>query len=155
MPARIICLLVFILGVSSCKRSKQSTIASENPYTFAFVESDMLSEVLDVAIEEDKLLFLDIYTDWCLPCQIMNQEVFTDKRLGNFYNENFISYKVNAEKKSGPIVADLYKVAGYPTLLFLDHKGKVILKKYGVAYSREMYELAEEAIAISSRKLGE
>jgi len=85
----------------------------------------------------------------------MNEEVFTDKRLGKFYNENFVSYKVNAEKESGPIIAELYKVAGYPTLLFLDHKGKVLLKKNGVAYSREMYELAEEALAISSEKLGE
>lgn len=155
MTLRIICLLIFIVGTFSCKSSKQSSTSTKNPYTFTFVEFDKLSEVLDVAIEEDKLLFLDIYTDWCLPCQIMNEEVFTDKRLGKFYNENFVSYKVNAEKESGPIIAELYKVAGYPTLLFLDHKGKVLLKKNGVAYSREMYELAEEALAISSEKLGE
>ena len=79
----------------------------------------------------------------------MDKDVFTDKRLGEFFNENFVSAKVNAEKGSGPLIADLYKVPGFPTLLFLDQSGKVLVQKSGLAYQREMYELAEKAIELA------
>ncbi len=113
------------------------------------MEAEKISEVIEVAERGEKLIFMDIYTDWCMPCKIMDEDVFTDKRLAEFYNERFVSYKVNAEKDSGPIIAELYAVQGYPTLLFLDRSGKVILRKAGVAYSREMYELAEECLRLS------
>jgi len=143
-----LCLLLCI-SFLSCKTTKDSGKAtSVSPYTFEFQKFDVLSEVVDMAKKDDKLIFLDVYTDWCLPCKMMDKDVFTDKKLGAFINEHFVSAKVNAEKGSGPIIADLYKVPGYPTLLFLDKDGKVLVEKSGVAYQREMYDLAEEAMAL-------
>jgi len=62
-------------------------------------------------------------------------------------NENFISYKVDAEKGNGVSLATLYGVQGFPTLLFLDQKGNVLEKKLGAAYQREMYAMGEAAMA--------
>lgn len=142
--------LMGLLLLASCKSSKNSTsTVDDSPYTFNFAQYEKLSTVTDQAVAEGKLVFLDIYTDWCMPCKEMDKDVFTDRRLGEFFNENFVSAKVNAEKGSGPLIADLYRVPGYPTLLFLDQSGKVLVQKSGLAYQREMYELAEEALAIA------
>jgi len=144
----------FLLSLSSCKSKKpipieEPEIAYEEGYTFDFIKMESLMDVVDLAEKENKLVFLDVYTDWCLPCQIMDEEVFTDEQLGNFFNENFISYKVDAEKESGALVLQLYDVQGYPSLIFLDTRGKVLEQKNGIAYSRELRELAENSILIN------
>jgi len=71
-----------------------------------------------------------------------------DERLGNYYNSHFISLKVNAELFSGVMIADQYEVTGYPTLLFLNLEGKVLVEKRGSVGYDEMYGLAEQAIAL-------
>ncbi len=130
----------------SCKSNKGTVRSGNLPYTFAFMDADNIEAVFKHAKETEKLIFLDIYTDWCMPCKMMDENIFSDKKLGEYYNEQFISMKVNAEKGKGIDIANKYRVQAYPTLLFLDSKGKVIVTKMGSASRREMYELAEEAL---------
>lgn len=148
---RHIFISLLILGIfSGCKTNKdipqEELLEIDKASAFHFVKDAPLTKVVDRAIEENKLVFLDIYTDWCLPCQIMDEEVFSDQRLGDYINENFISYKVNAEQGYGPDIATLYNVRGYPTLLFLDHHGRILESKNGMAYHRELREMAETSI---------
>jgi len=145
----VLCLLAF----SSCKSKKdipneEPEIVYEDNYAFDFIKMESLMDVVDLAERENKLVFLDVYTDWCLPCQIMDEEVFTNESLGEFFNEHFISYKVDAEKPGGEMVLQLYNVKGYPSLIFLDTKGKVLEQKNGIAYARELRSLAESSINI-------
>jgi len=116
---------------------------------FGFVKADNLSEVVDFALSQKKLIFLDVYTEWCLPCKMMDEDVFPDRSLGEFYSEHFISYKVDAETEGGADLAELFEVPSFPTLLFLDNRGRVLVKKIGMAYQDEMYDLADSAIAKS------
>lgn len=115
-----------------------------------FVSSDNLTAVLEMAESKDKLVFVDFYTTWCLPCKMMDEDVFPDKGISKLMNDNFVSYKVNAEKGNGPNLAALYQVVAYPTLLFLDGKGNVLVRKEGSAYHSELTTLAEEAMATTT-----
>lgn len=150
------CVLCFILLASifatGCNKKVKSEVIDspkelEIVNQFGFVNANNLAEVVDYAKIQGKLVFLDIYTDWCLPCKMMDEDVFSDRRLGEYFSNNFISYKVDAESESGSELAELFEVPSYPTLLFLDDRGRVLVKKIGVAYHEEMYELADEAIA--------
>ena len=87
-----------------------------------------LKEGLALAKKENKKVFIDVYTTWCGPCKKMSKEVFPVKKVGDFYNANYISLKIDAEKGEGVDIARQYKVSGYPTLLYLDTKGEVIKK---------------------------
>lgn len=138
--------LVLSLFFMSCKGTKYG--ASPSKAGFNFVQSKTLSNVLDIAEEKNKLVFVDIYTDWCMPCKMMDEDVFSDKALGEYFDQHFISYKVNAEKGTGPNIAFLYEVYAYPTLLFLDAKGKVLSQKVGAAYHTELRNLAAQALAM-------
>ncbi len=139
----------FIFLFSSCKSSKQivkSDPIPVNNYAFDFVYSDNLASVLKQAERENKLVFVDIYTSWCLPCKMMDKDVFTHEPTADAINKDFISYKVNAEKVNGPQLSFNYDVKAYPTLLFLDSSGNVLERKEGAAYHSELLALAQSAL---------
>ncbi len=135
-----ISLSLFFLNCNSTK--KVTAVNGVN-----FTPSDNLTAVLDMAAGKDKLVFVDFYTTWCLPCKLMDEDVFSDKGIGELMNDNFINYKIDAEKGNGPNLALLYQVNVFPTLLFLDEKGRVLVRKEGAAYQTELRSLAEEAMA--------
>lgn len=55
------------------------------------------------AVEENnsdkKLIFIDVYTDWCGWCKVMDKKTFTDETVKTFMNENFHNVKLDAEQK--------------------------------------------------------
>lgn len=147
--------LSIVLFFAACS-SKKTVIEPEapEPTGVQFMQSDKLMPVLEVAKTENKLVFVDFYTTWCLPCKLMDEDVFTDKELSKFLNDNFINYKVDAEKGNGANLSVLYQIMAYPTLLFLDAEGNVLTRKIGAAYQTELRKLAEEALA-ASKEAGE
>lgn len=73
----------------------------------------------DKAREENKLVFVDAYTDWCTYCHKLDKEVYTESSVIDYFNETFINLKFNAESDFGYQLARYYEIDGYPTLIFL------------------------------------
>ena len=51
-------------------------------------------EALKKAGKEGKMVFMDCYTVWCGPCKMMNERVFTQKVVGDYFKKHFIPLKV-------------------------------------------------------------
>jgi len=145
------------LVFAACNSSKTVVTAPPPPEPIGvqFVKSETLMPVLEAAKKENKLVFVDFYTTWCLPCKLMDEEVFSDKEFGNFMNDNFINYKVDAEKGNGANLALIYQVMVFPTLVFLDGDGKVLIRKDGTAFKTELKKLATQAQAAYQEASGE
>lgn len=79
------------------------------------------------AAAENKLIFIDFYADWCMPCKMMAKQVFTDSIIGDYFNLKFVSLKINVEKKENQKLVKQYKVTSMPTLAFLRPTGKAVL----------------------------
>lgn len=79
------------------------------------------------AIKEKKLIFIDVYTQWCGPCLAMAEDVFTQDAVGRFYNDRFICLKIDAETEEWGPIARQYKVQSYPTFLFVDPKTEKVV----------------------------
>ena len=85
------------------------------------------------AKSEGKLIFIDCYADWCGPCKVLDRDFFTDEKVGDFYNQNFVNLKMNMEKEEGLKLLKRYNVGAYPTMLFINpHTLDVIYRLVGV-----------------------
>ena len=87
-------------------------------------------EALKAAKAENKLVFIDFYTDWCGPCKMMMRDVFPQKMVGDYMNSKFVCIKLNAEKE-GQELAKYYKVNAYPTFIAVDADKKTVMTKVG------------------------
>ncbi len=84
-----------------------------------------IEEALEQAKEQNKLVFIDFYTEWCGPCKKLAAGPFKEQANGDFFNKNFISLKLDAEKE-GRKAASRYQVRSYPTLLFVNGDGEIV-----------------------------
>lgn len=103
-------------------------------------------DIIKLAQEEKKLIFLDAYTSWCAPCKKMDKQTFPDEKVGAFYNKNFINVKLDMEKGEGPEVARQYAVQVYPTFLFIGMDGEVVHRNAGFFDKTEFIELGKVAL---------
>ena len=81
------------------------------------------AEGVAAAKAENKLVFIDFYTEWCGPCRMMANNIFPQKAVGDYFNEKFVCLKIDAEKGEGVELAKRFKVTAYPTFIVLDAHG--------------------------------
>ncbi len=106
------------------------------------------------AKQENKPIFVDVYAVWCGPCKYMTNSVFTQKSVGDYFNANFISLKIDAEKGEGPTFASNNNVRAYPTLLFFDSNGKVVINSSGTMEANELLEKGKTIAKANPNKGG-
>lgn len=68
----------------------------------------------------------------------MEQTVFPDTGVGNYYNEHFINLRYDALKSDGIQIRETYTLLGFPTFLYLDPNGLVVIKTAGYQ-EKEMF----------------
>ncbi|EMR03224.1 thioredoxin family protein [Cesiribacter andamanensis] len=95
------------------------------------------------AKRENKLLFVDFYATWCGPCVYMSERVFTDKEVGNYFNQHYISVKIDAEKEEQALVEKI-QLEAYPTLVFFDPNQEIIYKKVGSMSAPELISMGRQ-----------
>ena len=106
-----------------------------------------LKEILAQAAKEKKYVFMDVYTTWCGPCKHMANVVFPQKKVGDYFNKNFVNAKFDAEKGEGRDIASKYGVNRYPTFLILDSNGKEVGRLIGSDTPEGIIKRVQEAVA--------
>ena len=115
-----------------------------------FENSVYIDDILALAKKENKLVFIDLYTDWCEPCKLMDKDVFTDKEIAKIFNANFINYKVDGESEKGKNLAFMFQLTMYPTLLFLDSDGNMVARNDGALYHTEFKAFANQVLDLNA-----
>ena len=90
----------------------------------AWIKEDYAA-ALSQAESDGKLLMIDVYTEWCGPCKLLDKNTFPQKNVVD-KSANFVSLKLDAEKGQGPEVAKKFGVTGFPTILFVNGKGELV-----------------------------
>jgi thiol-disulfide isomerase/thioredoxin len=73
----------------------------------------------------NKPVLVDVYTDWCPPCRLLDKHTYSDPRVQSFLADNFICVKANAEDPSiGKAIANKFEAQAYPTIILVDKNGK-------------------------------
>lgn len=108
-------------------------------------QNTSLKDILAKAKAEKKLVFLDAFAAWCGPCKMMEKNIFPLPAVSEYYNANFINARFDMEKGEGREIAMKYGVRSYPTFLFLNGDGEVVLKNYGYMGEQDFLTIAKEA----------
>jgi len=79
------------------------------------------------AKKNQKLIFIDSYTDWCGWCKEMDKNTFSNQGIGGMMNNYFVNYKLEMEKEDlGKQLALKYAITSYPSFLIFNAKGELV-----------------------------
>ncbi|MCR8666549.1 thioredoxin fold domain-containing protein [Aestuariibaculum sp. M13] len=110
-------------------------------------EKGSFQQAFDKAKKENKVLFVDGYADWCAPCKKMAKTVFMEEEVGAYFNEHFVSYKLNIEKGNGPKLKEKYGIQGLPSYVFIDANDEVVYRSSSAMPAEEFLSEAKAAMA--------
>lgn len=115
--------------------------STEEPKT-QVVKWYTFEEALALNAQQPRKIIMDVYTDWCGWCKVLDQQTFSHPYIAAYLNENFYPVKFNAEqlgdvvymgttfknRASGKrsahdlIIALTEGKLSYPTLIFFDEQ---------------------------------
>jgi uncharacterized protein YyaL (SSP411 family) len=90
------------------------------------------------AQKKKKIMLVDVYTDWCGWCKVMDRETYAKSEIAAIVNKDFVPIKFNPEvrdqvytyegkKYSGMELQGVisnHQIRGYPATMFIDTKTK-------------------------------
>lgn len=97
-----------------------------------------IDEAFEAIKKEPRKIVIDVYTDWCGWCKVMDKNTFSDAKVIDFVNKKYYAVKLNAEQagqiKIGektytyPDLASqlMQGKMSYPTIVYLDEKFNMI-----------------------------
>jgi thiol-disulfide isomerase/thioredoxin len=126
-------------------------IASSTPDLFSQNRSIRFNEkpwqeIVAMAKKENKMIFLDAYASWCVPCKWMAANMFTNDSIADYYNKTFICASFDMEKGEGLNLRKKYAVRAYPSLIFIDADENMVHEKVGAPQRvRDYFDIAKVA----------
>lgn len=121
-----------------------------------------MNEAIAAQKKQPKKIFVDMYTEWCGPCKMLDKNTFGHPEVAAYINKNFYPVKFNAEgnevikttdreftnpsydpakakrRNSAHQFTRYMGVNAYPTVLFIDEQGKLINRVRGYKKPQDM-----------------
>lgn len=63
-------------------------------------------EAVEMNKKQPKKFLIDVYTDWCGWCKVMDKKTFTDDKVKAYVNKHFYAVKLDAEQKEAIMFAE-------------------------------------------------
>lgn len=124
-----------------------------------------LSEALELQKKTPKKIMMDVYTNWCGPCKMLDKNTFHNKDVADYVNKHYYAVKFNGEgndvvtykknkftnpsynpananrRNSAHQLTGYLQVSAYPTIVFFDEKGEVLapIRGYQQPTQLELY----------------
>jgi thioredoxin-related protein len=119
------------------------------------------------AVEKSKIekrkIFIDVYTDWCGWCKVMDKNTFSEPHVAKILNEDFYPVKFNAEQREDVVLgtttykfvasgnsgyhqlaaALLNNKLSYPTVVFLNENFDMIQPVPGYQKPEEFHKMIQ------------
>lgn len=83
------------------------------------------------AVEQNKLVFIDLFATWCPPCQMMEREVFSRSDVGAFMEQHFVCAKYDIDKTTGRELLKRYGNLRVPLYLIFNTEGELLSRIRG------------------------
>jgi thioredoxin-related protein len=114
-----------------------------------------MNDAIAAQEKQPKKILVDVYTNWCGPCKLLDRNTFSNTDVAAYINEHFYAVKFNAEGNETVSINDqtftnpnfnpsktagrnsvhqftrFMKVNAYPTMLFIESDGTLITNLKG------------------------
>lgn len=126
-------LFKLVIGQTSVSMSanpsqpSNSTAVIHDDFFQTLSNEDELKAALDQAKQDEKIVFLDVYADWCIECKIMSNTLFKDPDV-QAQLENFVRIKFDITRfdEFHKAYLEQHNLFGPPALLFYGLDGNII-----------------------------
>jgi Thiol:disulfide interchange protein len=133
---------VGLLGaIFACRTAVVGAGESGDHGAITWVKS--LDKARALAKQQNKVVMIDFGADWCTPCKQMLATTYKDKEVVQSA-KTFVPVQIDADSESA--VARKYKVDALPTVIFLDAKGKVLVRSTGYQDKADFLKLMDGAL---------
>ncbi|MEK6616855.1 MAG: DUF255 domain-containing protein [Bacteroidota bacterium] len=96
-------------------------------------------EAVELNKKEKKKIFIDVYTDWCGWCKVMDKNTFTNPVIAKYMNKHFYAVKLNAEMKDTVVFNGTTFVNPNPTTFRSTHQLAASLLNNKLSYPTTVY----------------
>lgn len=155
---RISVFLILLSSIGLMSMSAPSDSLPEGPVNWM-----TLQEAIQKSKTAKRPIFIDVYTDWCGWCKVMDKNTFSDPKVAAILNEKFYAVKFDGEQKedvqfdgktfkyvaSGShgyhelAAALLNNKLSYPTVVFLDEEFAMIQPLAGYLKPEEFHPIVQ------------
>ncbi len=164
---RIFCKLGMIIATNQHMIKKVTLILAVMLFSLTSVIAQeinwvTLEEALELQKKTPKKIMMDVYTNWCGPCKMLDRNTFQNKDVAAYVNKHYYAVKFNAEgnssvtykdktfanpsydasranKRNSPHEFTRYlKVRAYPTIVFFDEEANFITPVTGYKKPRDL-----------------
>jgi len=89
-----------LVTTQSCYNEANATKTAVSPIESTNLEWHSIKDIESLKNSSNKGVIVDVYTDWCKWCKVMDDKTFSDPDMIKYLNENFHMVKFNAEEKT-------------------------------------------------------
>lgn len=114
--------------------------ASEGPFSDVTFDQALLE-----AKRSNKIVMVDFFTTWCVPCKKLEQTTWHDPTVIEWLNAKCVALKIDAEKETE--LAKRFAIKGYPTILFVKPDGNELGRLVGYRDGKKFIADASNASA--------
>lgn len=136
--------ILIVLFIVACFGGISSFTKNERKTAVDKIEWLTLDQAFVKNQQSPRKILVDVYTDWCGWCKVMDKKTFTDPAVVSYVNEHFYAVKLDAESKTplniGGVeygydpenrshkaaVALLQGKMSFPTIVYLDETFNMI-----------------------------
>jgi len=150
---------VAMVMIALLSMAPEAVVREETPV----VQWMTFEEAVEKSKTEKRKIFIDVYTDWCGWCKVMDKKTFNQPAVAKLLNEKFYPVKFNAEQREDVVfsgttfkfieyggrgthqlaAALLNNKLSYPTVVFLDEDFKMLLPLQGYREAPEFHKIAQ------------
>lgn len=118
-PIKIIFSIILLIVLNQNSLAQKQTLFLDKDFDAAMQQAKL----------EQKPVVLMFYASWCVHCNKMKNEIFTNQDVINFFTKNYICIASDVESAEGKLLREKLKnqliVKSFPTFCFFDFNQKV------------------------------
>ncbi len=113
---------------------------------------DDYDKAVTQAKKDNKLVVVDVYTDWCGWCKRLDKDVYANPQVSEKLAKDFVAVKINPEKTSRAAeLARQFGTRGYPHIVFVNGDGKKVDEVVGYVPANEFLSKLGKVTSANSK----